>query len=423
MLFDCRYLGAFLMPEGAQRGIASTKRMGVMPKVGANEEPWWESLPEDFDRKPYVTEIDRRHALKIKGAAAVDSVMRVGLSTAVLAAMTPHLLSRERLQRDLGNMEFYRGHADRGNLAEVFVEPSKNLDVRRLKSPAWSFKPEGVNCELLGFDGGYEALNPMMRDSYARFSLSNRAVAQYWHHPDGPRPTLIMTHGYTADSYRFNSAMFSLRWFYNHGYDILLNTMPFHGLRSARSDHFSGMSFFSHGFAHMNEAFLQSVHDLRAWIDYLVARGAPAIGVTGYSLGGYVTSLAASIDSRLAFAIPNSPAVLLPDMIMGWPMLGASVRRVFAREGVGLKNFRHLSALHCPLTWKPVLDPERLMVIGGAGDRFTSPRLVNTLHEHWGGSEMHWFPGNHLIHLHQAEYLRMMKRFMDDCSATSPLRR
>ena len=53
------------------------------------------------------------------------------------------------------------------------------------------------------------------------------------------------------------------------------------------------------------------------------------------------------------------------------------------------------------------------MVIGGAGDRFTSPRFVSLLHQHWAGSDVHWFPGNHLLHLQQGRYLRLMKKFMD----------
>lgn len=104
-------------------------------------------------------------------------------------------------------------------------------------------------------------------------------------------------------------------------------------------------------------------------------------------------------------------------MVMGWPILGPLMRRMFAQHGIGLQDFRHFTAVHCPLNWKPVIAPERQLVIGGAGDRFTSPQFVNKLHEHWEGSSMHWFPGNHVVHLQQRDYLRVMKRFMDDCCA------
>lgn len=207
--------------------------------------------------------------------------------------------------------------------------------------------------------------------------------------------------------------MFSLGWFYKQGYDILLHTLPFHGMRRRTADVFSGFGFFSHGFAHMNETFLQGVYDLRVWMDYLESQGVTQMGASGYSLGGYTTALPASADARLKFAIPNAPAVLLVDMIIGWKPLGPVIRRMMRQHKLALADLRELTAVHCPLTWQPLIAAERLMVIGGAGDRFTSPQLVNALHQHWTGSRMHWFSGNHLMHLQQPQYLRLMKNFMD----------
>ena len=34
------------------------------------------------------------------------------------------------------------------------------------------------------------------------------------------------------------------------------------------------------------------------------------------------------------------------------------------------------------------------------------------LWEHWQRCRLHWFPGNHLIHLDQGRYLRAMRSFM-----------
>lgn len=139
------------------------------------------------------------------------------------------------------------------------------------------------------------------------------------------------------------------------------------------------------------------------------------IGASGYSLGGYITALVASTDNRLKFAIPNAPAVLLIDMIKSWHPINLGMACIMKANQLSINDLRYLTAIHCPLTWHPVISADRLMIIGGAGDRFTSPQLVNTLHQHWPGSEMHWFPGNHLMHLHQPAYLRIMKKFMDKC--------
>lgn len=382
------------------------------------ESPWWKTLPEDFHRSSYSTEIDAHHLLKVKSTAALDILLRTGLATALAGSISSHLLLPGRLRRDIDLMDFYKKCADRADRQEVFPAPLRQVEVTQLPQPPLGYQPRGVRTELLSFRSPYSALHPAVREEYARHHRSHNVVAQHWRHPDGPRPTLIFTHGIAADAFWLNSLMFSLRWFYRKGYDVLLYTLPFHGYRRGRYDLFSGIGYFAHGFAHLNEAMLQSVYDLRIWINYLEDQGVPAIGVSGLSLGGYISALAASVDTRLAFAIPNAPVVLPSDMLMEWQPLSMMFRWVMARPGFDLADLRHAMALHCPLTWQPVIAADRLLIIGGAGDRFTAPRYVNALHEHWAGSRMHWFPGNHMVHLHQAGYLRLMRRFMDECCAT-----
>lgn len=384
------------------------------------ELPWWQTLPEDFNRSAHSTAIDKRHALKIRSTAALDLVLRTALGAAVLGATSRIMRDPAMQDRELELLEFYKGCADRADRHEVFQTPPQGVAVKRLSSPLFGYRPRGIPVELLGFRSPYVALHPEVRDDYARHHRSHKVVAQHWRHESGPRPTLIFIHGYTADAFWLNSAMFSLRWFYKKGYDILLYTLPFHGYRGGRFDLFSGIGYFAHGFAQMNEAMLQSVYDLRIWIDYLQAQGVPAVGVSGLSLGGYISALAASADARLAFAIPNAPVVLPADMFLEWQPTATALRWLLSRRQIGVGELRHALALHCPLTWQPAIAGERLLVIGGAGDRFTSPRYVHALHRHWQGSRMHWFPGNHLVHLHQAEYLRLMRRFMDSCTGLAP---
>jgi hypothetical protein len=52
------------------------------------------------------------------------------------------------------------------------------------------------------------------------------------------------------------------------------------------------------------------------------------------------------------------------------------------------------------------------MVIGGLGDRLAPPEQVQLLAKHWDHPRVHWYPGNHLLHLNRAAYLREMRRFM-----------
>ena len=67
-----------------------------------------------------------------------------------------------------------------------------------------------------------------------------------------------------------------------------------------------------------------------------------------------------------------------------------------------------------PLTYAPLLSKERLMIIGGVGDRLAPPKHAHLLWEHWNRCRIHWFPGSHLIHLDRGRYLGELSRFLRD---------
>lgn len=374
--------------------------------------PWWQTLPEDLYLRPDSTELDAVHPLKVRGTAGLDHLLRTGLGTLMAAATLGPVLSRKRLRREQALLDFYRELADRGDEAEIFPPPPAGIEVSGGK-PLLAWRPHGIEARRLSFDSPYVPLHPALRDSWRRYTRNRRARAQHWTHPSGPRKTLVFVHGFVADPYWLNSAMFGLPWLYRAGYDILLVTLPFHGQRRGLLEPFSGYGYFAHGLAALNEAMLQSIHDLRAWLDYLFALGAPSVGVSGLSLGGYLSALLASVDDRLAFCIPNSPVVTPMDMAREWLPMRWLIHAIMRRGGIGIEDLRHALAVHSPLSYTPKLAAGKLFIIGGAGDRLTPPRLVRLLHEHWQGSALHWFPGNHVVHLRQGLYLRMMRRFMD----------
>lgn len=385
--------------------------------------PWWETLPHDFHREDVRTEAHAVHPFRVHGTAAVDVLLRTGVAGLLSATLMPLAFNTGRLQRELDMLAFYRDQADRGDRERIFPAPPRHVAIVEGKAPLFGYRPLDINARLLRFESPYQALNPQVRADYAQHHHNHRTVAQYWPHGNTPGPTLVFLHGFLLDSYWLNSLMFSLRWFWKQGYDVLLVTLPFHGDRQAPESPFSGFGYFAHGLAHVNEAMLQAVYDVRILIDYLYARGAPSVGLSGLSLGGYLSALTASVDSRLSFCIPNAPVVCPADMLMEWAPLSWMVRAGMRRHGITVQEIRHSLALHCPLTWQPALTPDRLLIIGGAGDRFTAPRYVRQLHRHWQGSTLHWFPGNHVMHLRQAEYLRLMRAFMDSATGTPRTRR
>ncbi|MFK8329857.1 alpha/beta hydrolase family protein [Pseudomonas sp. BJa5] len=375
---------------------------------GDSPRPWWECLPEDFWRQADGTELDARHRLKIHGSAAIERVMRTSLAATVAASALATLGKPGRVQREFEALRFYEPLARAQDASRVFQAPPKGIAISQRALPG-----NDIRRFQLRFASPFKPLNPYARPQFEAMQRNRFAHAQHWCHGDRPRPTLIVIHGFAADPHWLNAHALSLAGFYRRGYDILLFTYPHHGRRAERSDWFSGQGLFGGGLVAFNEAPLHAIHDLRVFIDYLQGRGVEPIGVTGISLGGYTAALLAAVDPRLAYCIPIVPAVSPVDVFLEWQPTGLLLSRLMRSQGIGVAEMRGLLAVHNPLTYAPCLEGERMLIIGGAGDRITLPRHLRLLHRHWPGSALHWFPGNHILHLGRGEYLACMGALMD----------
>ena len=70
------------------------------------------------------------------------------------------------------------------------------------------------------------------------------------------------------------------------------------------------------------------------------------------------------------------------------------------------------SAYHSPLNYKPLVPRDRRLIITGLGDRLAPPEQAEMLWHHWDHCALHWFPGNHILHVSQPEYLRRINWFL-----------
>jgi pimeloyl-ACP methyl ester carboxylesterase len=376
------------------------------------EQPWWDNLEPSFHKFPDDFYLDTRTQLMVDATAGVDVALRTGMAAVVSVLALPLSLNPVRLLQDNADRRFYQEMAESGDPSLFFHEPPSGVPVEELPPGAIAFEPEDGQCHLLRFESPFRTVNPKLRERYAKLKRNQTAWAQYWRHNDGPRPTIIVIHGFMADPYWVNSRFLALPWFYKQGYDILLYTLPHHGRRRAAMAPFSGHGYFAHGVSHINETVAHSIFDLRIFIDYLRRRGVQKIGVTGISLGGYTTALAASVIDGLDFAIPNVPVVSMVDLMFQWFPAGVVVKTGLRMVDISVRDARHTTAVHCPLTWQPKLPREKLMIIGGAGDRLAPPKHSRLLWDHWDRCRIHWFPGNHVIHLDQGKYLKEMASFL-----------
>ena len=158
----------------------------------------------------------------------------------------------------------------------------------------------------------------------------------------------------------------------------------------------------------------QAVHDFRSLIDYLEFTGVDRVALTGMSLGGYTSALIASVEDRIQAVIPNVPVVTPETMVEEWwpanmlVALGDRITRTDDELSTAAAMF------HSPLNYPAVVAKDRRLIITGLGDRLAPPQQAEMLWEHWDRCALHWFPGNHILHVSQPDYLRRMTRFMRD---------
>lgn len=381
-------------------------------KLQLTQPHWWRHLAADFPQHQAHSSFNVSERLKLFASAATDLTLRSGLTlaTSILSfpmSVRPNVILRDRKERQL-----YCDLADAGDASHFFVKPDDDIRVSIRKSSRLAHQPKDGQSFLLSFKSRFKAVNPKLREDYAKHDNNHVAWAQYWRHDDKPRATICLVHGFAIDSYWVNSKFFELEWFYNQGYDVLLYTLPFHGYRQGLLSPFSGHGYFSHGPLHMNEVHAHAVHDFRVFLNWLFKQGVPQAGVTGISMGGYLTALLACADERLSFAIPIVPPANLVDMVFEWPILGHLIKTSLKVVDIPIQEARHTLAVNSPLTWKPLLAKERLMIIAGLDDRITFAKHSQLLWEHWQQPRIHWFVGGHIMHWGKRDYLKEMRQFL-----------
>lgn len=362
----------------------------------------------------------------VDSSAVADLALRTAISSLIGATLLPSvatgLLRRSQVTRERDSLAFYAELAAHHDPALSFPAPTTAPAVSsRPANPVAEYIAHG-NVHNISFQSSFEPVNPALRPQWKRLERNNVVWAQHWRHGDGPRPTLCVIHGFMGSAYLFNGLFFSLPWFYRTGYDVLLYTMPFHGRRAEKGSPFSGYGIFAQGMAGFAETMAQAVHDFRSVLDWLQETGVDRIALTGMSLGGYTSALIASVDDRLHAVIPNVPVVTPESAFDQWWPTSKLVSLSRNLGGMSRADSVASSAYHCPLNYQPLVPKDRRLIITGLGDRLAPPEQAEALWEHWDRCALHWFPGNHILHVSQPEYLRRTNRFLRPLMWDGPTR-
>jgi pimeloyl-ACP methyl ester carboxylesterase len=365
---------------------------------------------------PRREDLSRRQRLIVDSSAIADLGLRTMIASIVGAAMLPRVATAALHPADaIAERDSLRFYAELGAAQDPELSFPAPTEFPRVSSrpanPVAEWMAHG-RVHNIKFKSSFSAINPAVREHRRGYERNNVVHAQHWVHDDGPHPTLCLIHGFMGSAYLFNGLFFSLPWFYRSGYDVLLYTLPFHGRRAERHSPFSGYGYFADGFSGFAEAMAQAVHDFRSVLDYLEYTGVDRIALTGMSLGGYTSALIAAVDDRIQAVIPNVPVVTPESAFDDWFPANMLVRLGNRVTGMDRTAAAAASMYHSPLNYPPLVAKDRRLIITGLGDRLAPPEQAEALWEHWDRCAFHWFPGNHILHVSQPDYLRRMTRFM-----------
>lgn len=322
-------------------------------------------------------------------AAAVDLMATAAVSAH--AARTGQTRARphpDRL-RLLGRLEERFRDA---SLEGFFAEPRPIAPGQR---PVRKLGPDGEVVDL-SWQSGFVPLDHEVSERYLSARENAVAVARQFRRGQ-PRPVVILIHGYMAGPFVFEERVWPIGRLERAGFDVVLFTLPFHGLRARLG--YGAVPEFPGEDPRINvEGFRQAVLDLQNLIDWLLAQGHPRVGAIGMSLGGYTASLLATVEARLDFVVPLIPLSSLADFAREQGSLSPVPDEAAAQHALLEGIYRRVN----PVARPALVAAERCLVVAAKADRVTPAAHARRLSVHLR-APLHSFYGGHLLQLGRAE--------------------
>lgn len=337
----------------------------------------------------------------------VDGVVRRALRGLFVRRGVPFVTAAE-LDHSLGLLHCYTA-------PETIADPDRLLapPVVLPEVTTRSERRSGTGTHAhLTFATPYRPVHPLYAAEYRRYDNLDTAHLFAWRHRERAPASIVVTHGWGLGVKAVHEIEFGIRWLYRTlGLDVYYYVAPFHWIRKPSRARFSGELHPSPNLMRTNEAFVQTAIELRTALGIIAADNPAPIGMMGSSLGGYTTALVASIDDRLAFAVPIMPPSSLAELL--WEHGEHDPVRAHAVSvGMTREKFRDAWALHSPMSHAPKVPWAGRMIVTATGDGLVGEHHVEPLWEHWGRPARVRFAGGHILQVYRREYHREIGKML-----------
>jgi dienelactone hydrolase len=240
----------------------------------------------------------------------------------------------------------------------------------------------GVTLYDLRFPSPYESKHP-----------ENNTVHAEYYRPEGKGPfpaavVLDITGGNQMLSRHISNHLA------RHGVAGLFVQMAYYGKRRPPG---SNLRLLMSDLPHTKRAVTQTVLDVRMAAAWLASRpevDAKRIGVTGTSLGSFISALSSEMEPRLGRCCVLLGGGGFVDGFAGHP---AAAPAVATLELMGLKRdgIKKLIAPIDPITYAGRLKKRKLLIMAATKDEMVPPSMARMLYEASGKQEIVWYESGH----------------------------
>ncbi|WP_169979201.1 alpha/beta hydrolase family protein [Tautonia rosea] len=286
----------------------------------------------------------------------------------------------------------------------VVLHTVQHGEVRVMPGPGEAGVPQRFRLEESTFAFDLHTLRQTPRYAVAKLTFpspvtspdpANNTVHAEYFQPlqPGRRPAVIVLHILGAD---FALSRYLAARLADAGVAALFVKLPYYGERRPAA---IDARFLSSDIERSVTAMRQGVCDVRRAAQWLASRSEidrHRIGVTGISLGGIVSSLAAGVDPQISQAAILLGGGGLAEILWDMPEDEArDSRKAWIASGRTKEELARLTHPFDPLTYAAGLQGKRVLMIAGRSDEVIPPSATTKLWEAAGRPPIQWLDCGH----------------------------
>jgi dienelactone hydrolase len=214
-------------------------------------------------------------------------------------------------------------------------------------------------------------------------------------HEAGPLPPVCVFLAASGDD-GFGMRGFLARELARHGVGALLLENPYYGSRRPPDQRGPAVRTV----VDLLLMFRATAVEATALLGWLLARGHPKVGISGYSMGGSIAAYAASLFPLPLAVIPlaASPSAApvftqgVLSAVPDWEALG----RTTGGPDAARQRLADILSAASTLSLPPLPNPRRAILVAARQDGFVPAAATLRLLQHWRGAELRYLPGGHV---------------------------